>query len=462
MSVFSFMKKSRQAAKEHAARQAEKEKAEQTKAPYKHIPSHAAIDALSGGPATWRDTDRPKILEQNRRRSAMTASGLGMSGTMTPVHQGMPRVHSSLSHVSYPSAYASPHVQIPRAYSYSSMAAPGWSHYGGEVNYTAMPMAPAPAVSGKGKEVERVMVDSGRASRASSHGSSGGPSPAGGSQTGKDMAVSPVGSSSNSTSSQDDLEMKPIKHASSASAKAPTIAKPATEPDTLHRLHPSHSRRISDSNQGRSSAPSPRYVSSRSSSNASLAAAGIPPVPALPVLPYVAPISSSLAPSSSSSTTSSITIVPGPISASPNSKVPAPIAVPVPSPAAEERGEYRSFEAEVNGPIGVATTQPTAQNNRRTSKYTRFSELETINSEVSADVQNLGATLRAGEKPPTIATITALPTTFDESSLPSHQPDLPPPKTGKLSKTLSKTSTVKTAKKNRWSFRASKSTAVAV
>ncbi|KAM7206887.1 hypothetical protein V8F20_002593 [Naviculisporaceae sp. PSN 640] len=461
MSVLSFMKKSRQAAKEHAAKQAEKAKAEQTKTPYKHIPSHAAIDALSGGPATWRDADRPKILEQNRRRSAMTASGLGMSGTMTPVHQGMPRVSSSLSHVSYPSAYASPHVHIPRAYSYSSMATPGWSQYGGEVNYTPMPLAGVPAVSGKGKEVERIMVDSGRASRASSHGSTRGPSPPGGSQSGKDMAVSPVGSSSNSTSSQDDLEMKPSKHAPTASKKPPSAARPFVESETLHRLHPSHSRRISDSHQAKGSTASPRYGNSRNSSSASLAAAGIPPVPALPTMPYATGISSSLASSSASSTASSITVVPGPNSSTlPNNKAPAPVPVPIPSSVVDERGEQRDSEAEVYGAIGIATTEMTTQNSRRTSKYTRFSELETISSDVSADVKNLGSTLG---KVPTITTVTALPTTFDESSLPSHQPELPPPRTGgKLSKTLSKAPSVKPAKKNRWSFRSSKSTAVAV
>ncbi|KAK4217831.1 hypothetical protein QBC37DRAFT_33561 [Rhypophila decipiens] len=459
MSVFGFMKKSRQAAKEHAAKQAEKEKAEQLKAPYKHVPSHAAIDALSGGPATWRDADRPKILEQNRRRSAMTASGMGMGGMMTPVHQGMPRVNSSLSHVSYPSAYASPHVHVPRAYSYSGMAAPGWSHYGGDVNYT--PMSGATSFTGKGKEVERIMVDSGRASRASSNGSARGPSPPGGSHSGKDMSGSPVGSSGNSTSSQDDLEMKPIKHASSTSAATPVSTRPTTmEPESLHRLHPSHNRRTSDSHQGRSSVPSPRYGNSRSSSSASLTAAGIPPVPALPAMPFGTAISSPHASSSASSTTSSITVVPA--STTSLNKMPAPVPVPVPSPVAEEKKEFQGFESHAHGTIGVATTLATAQNNRRTSKYTRFSELETISSDVSADVRNLGSTLGPREKTPTISSVTALPTTFDESSLPSHQPDLPPPRTGKLSKTISKTSSVKPAKKNRWSFRGSKSTAVAV
>ncbi len=125
MSVFGIIRKGRQAAKDLNAKQAEKEKKEQEKPPYKHVPRHAAIDALSGGPAGYRTPTGLRIQEQNRRRSAMTASGVGMSGmnmsgmnmsgVMTPVHLGVPRINSSLSHVSYPSAYASPVVQVPRS-----------------------------------------------------------------------------------------------------------------------------------------------------------------------------------------------------------------------------------------------------------------------------------------------------------------------------------------------------------
>lgn len=88
MSVFSMLKRGRQAAKEHAAKEAERKKKEAEKLPYKHVPRHAASDALAGGPATWREVDRPRIMEQNRRRSMLTASGVNMSGTATPVHVG--------------------------------------------------------------------------------------------------------------------------------------------------------------------------------------------------------------------------------------------------------------------------------------------------------------------------------------------------------------------------------------
>ena len=101
----------------------------------------------------------------------MAASGMGMGygPGPNPVHMGMPRVNSALSHVSYPSTYANPVVQMPRTYSYSSMQPPqGWSHQGGEVVYSSGNQS---GMGWKGKEVEKPpMIDSGRASRSSSKG----------------------------------------------------------------------------------------------------------------------------------------------------------------------------------------------------------------------------------------------------------------------------------------------------
>jgi hypothetical protein len=185
MSVFSVFKRGRQAAKEHTAKQAEHKKQEETKAPYKHVPKHAAIDAMSSGPASSRDYDRPRIQEQNRKRNAMTASG-----TTTPAFNGLPRVHSALSNVSYPATYANPIVKMPRFYSYST------THLT-EIRHSMIDIASPGTLKGKG--VERVMVDSGRASRSSSHASS----------TRKRTSESPTGSSNNSIASIEDLEIKP-------------------------------------------------------------------------------------------------------------------------------------------------------------------------------------------------------------------------------------------------------------
>ncbi|KAK0637244.1 hypothetical protein B0T17DRAFT_613860 [Bombardia bombarda] len=458
MSVFSMFKRSRQAAKEHSAKKAELEKKEEAKVPYKHIPKHAAIDAISAGPATWRETDRPKILAQNRRRSAMTANNVGMGGMMTPVHQGMhsgmPRVNSSLSHVSYPSTYASPVRQVPRAYSYSSMP-PGWSHNGGELSYFPVDAA---SLSVKGKEVERVLVDSGRASRSSSKASAvRSPLEALVHQRGRAPAMSSARSSSNSDSSQDDLEMKPVVRPVSYIPQAtspPSPRRPLSDTDSLHRLHPNHARRISDPNQYGAPAktafvPS-RYSPSRDTSSTSLAAIGIPPIPALPpkqignAISTPAPVASSAA-----STSSSVTVVPVASSTS--------LAAKIANPASKVIVEdlVSTTEAvEIQVPVGTAiTTSP--NKNRRPSKNTRFTELETINSDLSASAEPTSSTKEqtSGRMRP-FSMVSALPTSFDEASLPGPQEIvLPPPKTGKAPKLV---------KKNRWSIRGSKNTAVAV
>jgi len=233
--MFSMFRRGRQAAKEHAAKQAELKKKEELKTPYRHIPKHAAIDAMSSAPASSRDADRPRILEQHRRRNTMMASG---TGTTTPAYSGLPRNHSTLSHVSYPAMYASPVIQIPRAYSYNSMPAQGWTHLS-DIRHDAIDVTSSRAVKGKG--VDRIMVDSGRASRSSIHS--------------KDAPSPPSGSSNNSITSQDDLELKPIAHSfrrQSDPGRFTTPFRPLTIPGD----------------------------------NAYFAAAGIPPVPPLPPIQF--------------------------------------------------------------------------------------------------------------------------------------------------------------------------------
>ncbi|KAL2023090.1 hypothetical protein VTK56DRAFT_4000 [Thermocarpiscus australiensis] len=485
MSVFSMIKKGRQAAKEHRAVQAEKEKKEAEKPPYRHIPKHAAIDALSGGPAGWREHDRRRIVEQNRRRSAMTASGLGMSGVMTPVHMGIPRVHSSLSHVSYPSGYASPIVQLPRNYSYSSMT-PGWTHQGGETSYSPMDMG---GMSLKGKEVERVIVDSSPTSQSSSRMSTGRFALAPGHPvTNGDVAASPVDSSSNSTSSQDDLEMKPVRHSASVppSASATRPNGPTSNTETIHRLHPArHSRRVSDPNQ--SVAPARSSLAPRTTS----LAPGIPPVPALPPLEFGTALTTPVVSSPPTSSASSVTMVPVASSTSLAAQPAAPIAIPMaPRTTEAEKVQHVSITTEPSSeeevawartPARARTGAPdiatipdfstvsaapaamagsTVKNRRRISKVTRFTELETIKPNTSVTIESTTPSPQETSEERRRPTATALPTTFDESALPAPQAvALPPPRTGKLSKSAN--SGAKLVKKNRWSLRSGKSAAVA-
>ncbi|ROT39414.1 hypothetical protein SODALDRAFT_339744 [Sodiomyces alkalinus F11] len=156
MSVFSSIRKARSHAKEHKKIQTEQEQKEkESHVPYRHVPTHAASDALTNAPPSWRVDDRGKIVEQNRRRSAMAASGMNMRMPGPP-----PRIASSLSHVSFPAANANPVGNLPRTYSYTGVPpAPGWGDYGSDAVYSS---------SLKGKDVERpTRFDFGRTSSLS-------------------------------------------------------------------------------------------------------------------------------------------------------------------------------------------------------------------------------------------------------------------------------------------------------
>ena len=124
MSVFSKIMMSRKAAKEakdHKTVAKQKEEAV-AKVPYKHVPTHAAVDALSGAPSTWKVDDRSKIKEHHKRRSQMVISRTG----------------SSLSNVSYMNAAAGPSSipPLPRNSSYNSYN-PTWFDRGGDIYYAS-------------------------------------------------------------------------------------------------------------------------------------------------------------------------------------------------------------------------------------------------------------------------------------------------------------------------------------
>lgn len=101
MAFLSIIRRGREQAKEQKAKDAAKAKEDPPKAPYKHVPKHAAIDAMSSAPSSCKEFDRAKIIEQHRRRSAMAASAAASMKTA-------PRFGSSLSMVSYPSPQATP------------------------------------------------------------------------------------------------------------------------------------------------------------------------------------------------------------------------------------------------------------------------------------------------------------------------------------------------------------------
>ncbi|MCJ1473942.1 hypothetical protein MMC13_002598 [Lambiella insularis] len=72
MSIFSKFRNAKKAAEKHKNAQAAKDTEPKAIAPYRHVPTHAAIDALSGAPSAWQHEDRAAIqFQNNKRRSQM-------------------------------------------------------------------------------------------------------------------------------------------------------------------------------------------------------------------------------------------------------------------------------------------------------------------------------------------------------------------------------------------------------
>ncbi|KAI0404209.1 hypothetical protein F4802DRAFT_259327 [Xylaria palmicola] len=245
MSVFSLIRRGRAQAKEHSAKQADKDKTEAVKLPYKHVPTHAATDAIATAPSSWKHDDRSKIREQNRRRSAMAANSAS--------HTALPRVGSSLAYVSYPSVYANPVVPLPKNYSYSSIPS-SWRER----------MASTPEASegadyfshprihkGKGKEImpsftvgtggtSSPVLSSGRTSPLSSRAVpvnvgvgvaiGSGPENAGGPEDGREVKRQVIENIS-----------------SNPEPRPPSSRDSSVTGERLHRLHPAHARKLSES-----------------------------------------------------------------------------------------------------------------------------------------------------------------------------------------------------------------------
>lgn len=84
MSIFSKIKGANKAAKEHKKKTAEPaEEVKNVPVPYRHIPTHAAIDALSGAPSSWREEDRSAIKAQHKRRSMLPRNDSSISATLS-------------------------------------------------------------------------------------------------------------------------------------------------------------------------------------------------------------------------------------------------------------------------------------------------------------------------------------------------------------------------------------------
>ena len=86
MSIFSKIKGAKKAAKDHKQAQQGAGVAPEIvdkPIPYKHVPTHAAIDAMAGAPASYKEADQAEIKATNeKRRSMMTQNSSAASTTL--------------------------------------------------------------------------------------------------------------------------------------------------------------------------------------------------------------------------------------------------------------------------------------------------------------------------------------------------------------------------------------------
>jgi len=219
----------------------EKQKEKQVaKMPYKHVPTHAAVDALSGAPSSWKHEDRPKIKEHHKRRSQMVISRTG----------------SSLSTVSYLNAAAGPSSvpPLPRNSSYNSYN-PTWFDRGDYSNESTHPQKRQKPSKGHSYH-DSGIGPSPLASNLQSEGTSSNTSlqqisnATFQSQLDHRLTsyaeVSPVVSSGNSTTSNssDNLEIPVTKNSKRISQRPQPIV--YAEKDIFERLHTSTTRKLGE------------------------------------------------------------------------------------------------------------------------------------------------------------------------------------------------------------------------
>ncbi|KAI0013149.1 hypothetical protein F4779DRAFT_479592 [Xylariaceae sp. FL0662B] len=472
MTMFSLIKQGRAQAKEHNAKQAEKVKDKAVDVPYKHVVTHAAIDALSGSPSSWKHDDRPKIMEQNKKRTAMRSNGPNMGG--------MPRVGSSLSYVSYPSPHATPVVPLPKNHSYSSIPA-SWRektvNYSEGIDYFSHPG------SIKGKERESIPLPA-AVPKLPSEQASELPS--------KGVYIDE--SSRSSSSSSDELStgskaMSPhthyIDHRPRPSQPGPSNS------ENVHRLHPASQRKKAEMLNQTSDrhypppAKSTYFAAPRPSNRRAFSLdTSIPPVPALPALAVQFDsgvsssstsglvssassaaslgIAASSAPSSIASTpTTSTTDI---YNSSKQNHTQVPVASVAPTQTLSTEKQRASVDITVTnseGQVPSATARP--PHRRRLSKTRRPMDVEMPSSNIDNATKMSIETVRP-VKPSAPAALSAA-RNLDQTDQPTQQPlleaaDQATDSMRKTSRKLTKNPEAQLSKSRPWSFRSSSKTRV--
>jgi hypothetical protein len=204
MSIFRRIQRSRKAAKEHKDKQAETKKAETEGLPYRHVPTHAALDAINLAPASWKKHDKIRIIEENRRRSALMSAGVGgnvpAAFLYPPSSSTPPRVNSALSIVAYPAdgGSSTPPMHLPRPSSYA-----GHSSLSPDQRGVASLASRLRSVDVKGKKAAEPVTSFQNMPQVAHTSLTASPIP--------DSGFASTSNSIDLTSSSADLEMKPLQ-----------------------------------------------------------------------------------------------------------------------------------------------------------------------------------------------------------------------------------------------------------
>jgi hypothetical protein len=145
MSIFSKLRRAKQAADGQKEKKAAAADVKPPPAPYKHVPTHAATDALLGAPATWREEDKKAIKAQHQKRqynlsrnqsSLSNVTTLNRDQSFTSMDRSLgpaePRKHYSVDWASNANnqrqnMHSPTHLSSPTGYQHQSQrVTPNW------------------------------------------------------------------------------------------------------------------------------------------------------------------------------------------------------------------------------------------------------------------------------------------------------------------------------------------------
>lgn len=128
MSIFSKVKNAKKAAEKHKRASSQTQAEIKPPTRYKHIPTHAAQDALSCAPTSWTvEESRAKISAAHRRKSDLSRTSSFVQASSEPAMASRGYIHRTESGMSIDSVITKQRhssYQSPSAYAYSGYVPP--------------------------------------------------------------------------------------------------------------------------------------------------------------------------------------------------------------------------------------------------------------------------------------------------------------------------------------------------